>query len=332
MSRHASRVNRRVFMIGLGAALAAASRASAQQAGRVYRIGFLGTTSPQSHGAFVDAFRSGLRDRGYVEGKNVIIEYRWAESAYARLPALAAELVRLGVDLIVTHGTPGARAAKASTTTIPIVVTIAGDAVATGLVQSLARPGGNLTGSTFFFPEVNTKRIQMLREALPAAKRVAALLNENNRGNVVTVDAMTNTARTVGIDIVQVLAQTVEDLDGAFQQIVRLRCDAAVLYEDPLFIAEAVRLAQLANRHRVPSVGFREFAEAGGLLGFGVDFPATWRRAAGFVDRIFKGAKPSDLPMEQADKFETVVNLRIAKRFGITIPPKMLLRAETVIE
>lgn len=332
MSRPALRVNRRVFVIGFGAALAAAPRAAAQQAGRVYRIGFLGTTSPQSHGAFVNAFRSGLRDRGYVEGKNVIIEYRWAESDYARLPALAAELVRLGVDLILTHGTPGARAAKASTTTIPIVVTIAGDAVATGLVQSLAHPGGNLTGSTFFFPEVNTKRIQMLKEALPAAKRVAVLLNENNRGNVVTVDAMTNTARTVGIDIVQVVAQTSDDLDGAFQQIVRLRCDAAVLYEDPLFIAEATRLAHLANRHRVPSVGFREFAEAGGLLGFGVDFPDTWRRAAGFVDRIFKGAKPSDLPMEQAGKFETVVNLKTAKRLRITIPPKMLLRAETVIE
>jgi putative ABC transport system substrate-binding protein len=280
----------------------------------------------------VDAFRDGLRERGYVEGKNVIIEYRWAENDYGRLPALAAELVRLNVDLILTHGTPGGRAAKAATTTIPIVVAIAGDAVATRLVQSLARPGGNLTGSTFFFPEVNAKRIEMLKEALPKVKRVAVLMNDTNPGNVVTFEAMTRTARTVGIDVVQSLARTAEDFDGAFSQIVRSRCEALAVYEDALFIAQAPRLAALAERHRLPSVGFREYADAGGLLAYGVNFPDVWRRAAGFADRIFKGARPSDLPVEQAGKFDTVVNLRTAKALRLTIHPKVLLRAETVIE
>jgi putative ABC transport system substrate-binding protein len=323
---------RRQFAIGAAAFLATPFAAHGQPAGKVHRIGFLGSTSPKSHGAFVDAFRDGLRERGYVEGKNVIIEYRWAESDYGRLPALAAELVRLNVDLILTHGTPGGRAAKAATTTIPIVVAIAGDAVATRLVQSLARPGGNLTGSTFFFPEVNAKRIEMLKEALPKVKRVAVLMNDTNPGNVVTFEAMTRTARTVGIDVVQILARTPEDFDGAFNQIVRSRCEALAVYEDALFIAQASRLAALAERHRLPSVGFREYADAGGLLAYGVNFPDVWRRAAGFADRIFKGARPSDLPVEQAGKFDTVVNLRTAKALRLTIHPKVLLRAETVIE
>jgi putative ABC transport system substrate-binding protein len=325
-------ISRRQVVIGAAALLATPIAAHGQQSGKVHRIGFLGSTSPKSHGAFVDAFRDGLRERGYVEGKNVVIEYRWAESDYGRLPALAAELVRLNVDLILTHGSPGGRAAKAATTTIPIVITITGDIVATGLVQSLARPGGNLTGLSFFFPELNAKRIEMLKEALPGLKRVAVLMNPTNPGNVVTFEAMTQTARTVGIEVVQILAQSADDFDGAFGQIVRSRCEAVAVYEDALFIAQAPRLAGLAQRHRLPSIGFREYADAGGLLGFGVNFPDVWRRAAGFVDRIFKGAKPSELPVEQAGKFDTVVNLRTAKALRLTIQPKGLLRADTVIE
>jgi putative tryptophan/tyrosine transport system substrate-binding protein len=320
-----------VLILALGL-LATPLAAEAQQVGKVYRIGLLGSTSPKSHGAFVDAFREGLRERGYVEGKNVIIEYRWAENDYGRLPALAADLVRLNVDLILTHGTPGGRAAKAATTTIPIVIAVTGDAVATGLVQSLARPGGNLTGSSFFFPELNAKRIEMLKEALPSLKRVAVLMNDTNPGNVVTFDAMRRTARTVGIDVVQILARSPEDFDGAFERIVRSRCEAVAVYEDPLFVAQAMQLATLAQRHRLPSVGFKEYADAGGLLGFGVNFPDVWRRAAGFVDRIFKGAKPSELPVEQAAKFDMVVNLRTAKALRLTIQRRLLLRAETVIE
>jgi putative ABC transport system substrate-binding protein len=325
-------LDRRRFVIGAGALLAAPATAYGQRAGKVYRIGVLGTTSPRAHGAFVDAFREGLRERGYIEGKTVVLEYRWAENDYDRLPSLAAELVRLKVDLILTHGAPGARAAKAATATIPIVVAISGEAVATGLVQGLARPGGNVTGSTFSYSEVNAKRLELLKEAVPRVKRVAVLLNGANPGNVVTFEALAPTARSIGIEVVQALARTAADFEAAFARMVRSQCEALVVYEDPLFVAEAKRLAALAERHRLPSVGFREYADAGGLLGFGVNFPDVWRRAASFVDRIFKGAKPADLPMEQPGKFDTVANLRTARALRLTIQPKVLLRADTVIE
>src|SRR5262245_43822437 len=189
----------------------------AQPPGKTWRIGFLGSTSPKSsHGAFVAAFREGLHEHGYLVGKHVVLEYRWAENDYDRLPALAAELVRLNVDLILTHGSPGARAAKAATTTIPIVVAIAGDAVATGLVQSLARPGANVTGTTFSFPELNAKRIEMLKEALPTVKRIAVLMNPTNVGNVVTFEAMARTARSVDLTVVQIFAKSADDFDAAF--------------------------------------------------------------------------------------------------------------------
>jgi putative ABC transport system substrate-binding protein len=333
-----TRLRRKVGLCSITAVVAvllllAPLAAGAQPAGKVWRIGFLGSTSPKAqHGAFVDAFREGLREHGYVEGKHVTIEYRWAENDYDRLPALAAELVRLNVDVILTHGTPGARAAKAATTTIPIIVAIIGDAVATGLVPSLARPGANVTGSTFSFPEVNAKRIEMLKEALPSVKRVAVLMNATNVGNVVTFEAMARTARSVDLSVVQIFAKSADDFDGAFAQITKARAEAVAVYEDALFIAQASRLAALAERHRLPSVGFREYADAGGLLAFGVNFPDVWRRAALFVDRIFKGARPSELPMEQAAKFDTVVNLRTARALKLSIPRKVLLRADSVIE
>lgn len=317
-----------VLTLLLGAPIAAPG----QSGTKVHRIGFLGTTSARSHGAFVDAFREGLRERGYVEGKNVTIEYRWAESDYGRLRGLADELVRMKVDVLLTHGTPGSRAAQEATTTIPIVITIAGDVVATGLVQSLARPGGNVTGSSFSLADVNSKRIEMLKEALPGLKRVAVLMNDANAANAVTFDAMARAARTVKVEVVQVSTRSADDFDRAFAEIVRSHAGALSMYEDPLFIAQAARLAALAERHRLPSIGFREYADAGGLLAFGVDFPDVWRRAAGFVDRIFKGARPSDLPMEQAGKYETAVNLRTAKTLRLTIPRGLLLRANTVIE
>ena len=314
------------------ASMLMALAADAQPAGKVWRIGFLGSTSTSSHGAFVDAFREGLRERGYVEGKNVTIEYRWAESHYDRLPALAAELVRLNVDVILTHGSPGARAAKDATTTIPIVVAVIGDAVATGLVSSLARPGSNVTGSTFSFSELNAKRLEMLKEAMPGLKRAAVLMNSTNVGNVVTFEAMARTARSIDVTVMQIFAKSAEDLDGAFGQITKARAEAVVVYEDPLFIAQAPRLAALAERHRLPSVGFREYADAGGLLAFGVNFPVVWRRAAVIVDRIFKGGNPAELPMEQPAKFDTVINLKTAKTLRLTVPPRVLLRADTVIE
>jgi putative ABC transport system substrate-binding protein len=325
-------MNRRAFIVASVGVLAVQRGVEAQQGGKVHRIGFLGTTSPASHGAFLDAFRSGLQERGYIEGKTVSFEYRWAENDYARLPGLAAELVRLNVDVILTHGTPGGRAAKAATRTIPIVVAVTGDAVATGLVQSLARPGGNVTGSSFFYPELNAKRVEILKEALPHLRRVAVLMNDTNAGNVVTFQAMTETARTVGLDVVQIFAHSADGFEAAFAHMVKVRAEAAVVYEDPLFVAEAARLAALAERHRLPSVGFREYADAGGLLAFGVNFADAWRRAAGFVDRIFRGAKPAELPMEQPVKFDTVVNLRTARALRLSVPTRVLHRADTVIE
>jgi putative tryptophan/tyrosine transport system substrate-binding protein len=323
---------RRQLVVGAAALLAVPARAYGQRAGKLYRIGLLGTTSPKSHGAFVDAFREGLRERGYVEGKTVALEYRWAENDYARLPALAAELVRLNVDLILTHGAPGARAAKAATATIPIVIAISGEAVATGVVQSLARPGGNVTGSTFSYSELNAKRLELLKEALPGVKRVGVLLNGANPGNVATVETVTRTARSVGIEVTPAIAKSADEFEGAFGQMTRAQCEAVLIYEDPLFVAEARRLAALCERHRLPSASFRELTDAGGLLGFGINFPAVWRHAASFVDRIFKGANAGELPMEQPEKFDTVVNLRTARALKLTIQPKVLLRAETVIE
>lgn len=324
-------LSRRAFVV-LATALLASPKTAHGQPAKVHRIGFLGTTSPKSHGAFLDAFRDGLRERGYVEGRNVTIESRWAESDYGRLPALAADLVRLNVDVILTHGTPGARAAKDATPTIPIVVALAGDVVATGLVASLARPGGNLTGVSFFFPELNAKRLEMLKEALPSIKRVGVLMNDTNPANLVTFDAMTRTARSVKLDTVKIFAKSLEGFERAFAEIERTRCEAVVIYEDPLFVAQAAPLAALAQRHRLPSVGFGEYADAGGLLGFGVNFPDAWRRAAGFVDRIFKGGKPADLPMEQPGKYDTVVNLRTAKALRLTIGSRVLHRAERILE
>jgi putative ABC transport system substrate-binding protein len=313
--------------------LAAPLVAVADQSGKVWRIGFLGSTSPKTpHGAFMTGFRAAMGERGYVEGKNLVIESRWAEGDYTRLPALAEELVRQKVDLILTHGSPGARAAKAATSSIPIVIAVMGDAEATAVVSSLARPGGNITGTNFSFPELNTKRLELLKEALPSVKRVAVLMNDANPGNIVTFEALTRTARAVNMDVMQILAHNAEEFDAAFVQIAKVRAEALLVYEDALFVAHAAKLAALAERQRLPSVGFREYADGGGLLAYGVNFPDTWRRAAGFVDRIFKGAKPADVPMEQPAKFETVVNLKTAKTLKLAIPRKVLHRAETVIE
>ena len=321
-----------LFLAALAVFLAFATHAPAQSGSKTYRVGFLGAGSQRSHGAFVNAFREGLRERGYVEGKNLTIEYRWAGGDYARLPGLAGELVRLNVDVILTHGSPGTRAAKDATTTIPIVSAILGDPVATGLVASLARPGGNLTGSAFSLADVNAKRVEILKQAVPRVKRVAVLINAANVGNVVTFEAMARTARTVGVEVAQVSMATPGDFDRAFAEIDRARADAVVVYEDPLFLAEAARLAALVERRRLPSIGFREYADAGGLLGFGIDFPDAWRRAAGFVERIFKGARPGELPMDQAGKYDMAVNMQTAKTLGVVIPRGVLARANTVIE
>jgi putative tryptophan/tyrosine transport system substrate-binding protein len=300
--------------------------------GRVYRIGFLGATSPSGYALQVEAFRAGLRELGYVQGKNIVIEFRWAEGRYARLPELAAELVRLKPDVLVTHAIAGTRAAKRATATIPIVMGVAGDAVATGLVEGLARPGGNVTGSSFFFPELNAKRLEVLKEALPRLSRVGVLLNPDNPANVAMLRAMEETAQSVKVQLQAVEVRSPADFEGAFATIMKGRTGALAVCDDALLIAEAARIAGLARMNRLPTIGFIEYAKAGGLLAFGVDFPELWRRAAGFVDKILKGAKPADLPVEQPTKFQVVVNLKTAKALGLTIPQSILVRADEVIQ
>ena len=326
-------MERRRFLAMVGGNLLAAPLAAqAQQPGKGYRIGYLGATTASSYARHVEALRLGLRDLGYVEGKNLTIEYRWAEDKYDRLPDLAAELVRLKVDVIVTHTTPGTLAAKHATTTIPIVMAISGDAVATGLVASIARPGGNITGSSFFFPELNAKRLELLTEARPTARRMAALVNPINPAHALALKARESLAAALKVELEVVEVRAPQDVSDIFSAMVKRRVEAISVLDDPMLIANARQIADLAVSTRLPTIGFREIVDAGGLIAYSVDFPAAWRRAAGFVDQILKGAKPADLPVEQPTKFDLVINLKTAKALGLTIPPSLLQRADLVIE
>jgi len=280
----------------------------------------------------VEALRAGLRDLGYFEAKNIVIEYRWAEGKYDRLPALVADLVRLNVDVLVTHGIPGTRAAKLATATIPIVMAISGDAVATGLVASLARPLGNITGSTFFLPQLNTKRLELLKDVFPNIDHVAALSNPDNPISRPIISAMTAAAAQLKMKLEVSKAQGPSEFDSAFATITKSRVAAVVVTEDGEFAASFEAIAALAAGYKLPSIGSKEYGEAGGLIGYGVNFLDLFRRAAYFVDRILKGAKPADLPVEQPTKFELVINLKTAKALGVKIPQSILLRANQVIE
>lgn len=307
--------------------------ASAQQPGKIHRIGILGATSASAYTVYLDAFRQGLRDLGYVEGKNVVIEARWADGRYERLPDLAGELVRSKVDLIVTHGPVGSRAAKQATSTIPVVMAVVGDAVATGLVESLSRPGGNVTGSTFFWPELIAKRLELLKDVLPGVVRVAVLSNPDNpnfRGAL--KEAMDAAAQSLRLEVQQVDARGPGDFESAFAAMGKGRADALMVPEDAVFISHAGRIAELAARQRLRSIGFAEYAESGGLLAFGVSFTELWRRAAVFADKILRGARPADLPVERPTKFELIVNLKTAKTLGLEFPQSVILRADKLIK
>ncbi len=304
----------------------------AQQPGRMYRIGYLSATTPSAQAGSVEAFRQGLRDHGYVEGTNLVIEYRWAEGKYDQLPGLAADLVRLKVDLIVTHGTPGSLAAKQATATIPIVMTVSGDAVETGIVASIARPGANITGSTFFFPDLNAKRVELLTEALPGGRRVAALVNPANPAHAVALKAMELMAKTLKVDFQVAEVRGPQDFSGVFLAMAKGRVDGVAVLDDPMLIANAREIADLALKNRLPTIGFRELADAGGLMAYAVNFTEFWRRAATFVDKILKGADPGELPIEQATKFELVIKRKTANALGLSIPPSLLLRADHVID
>jgi putative tryptophan/tyrosine transport system substrate-binding protein len=325
-------VTRRIVLLSVLASLALP--ALAQPAGKVWRIGFLGPTAATSPVwvARVEQLRAGLRELGYVEGKNIAIEFRWADGKLERLPALAAELVQLKPDVLVTATTPCAMAAKRATQSIPIVLASVGDPVFTGLVPSLARPGGNITGSSLFTGDESAKRLELIKDALPRTKRVALLVNPTNPLWAGSVQEVERVARSLKLELQRIEARTPGDFEPAIMAAVEKRADALVLVEDSLFTAQAEKLAELALRHKLPAIGQVVFAEAGGLIGNGTNQLVLFRRAAIFVDKIFKGAKPAELPIEQATRFELIVNLKTAKGLGVALPKQLTFRADRIIE
>ncbi len=305
----------------------------AQQAGKVYRIGVLETISMALNAANFDAFRQGLRELGYVEGQNVVIEYRSADGRQERFPDLVTELVRLKVDLILTRGTPAALAAKNATGTIPVVISGVGDPVGSGIVASLARPGGNVTGLSAFNIEIYAKRVELLKELVPRVARIAGLFNMGNPVLPLQWKQVEMAARSLGVQPQLLDVRNPEDLRRAFDAAIRQRTRALVVGLDALTQANRQLIVDLAARHRLPAIyASREFIDAGGLIAYGVSFPHLYHRAASFVDRIFKGAKPSDLPVEQPTKFELVINLKTAKALRLTVPQSILVRGVEVIQ
>jgi putative tryptophan/tyrosine transport system substrate-binding protein len=328
-------VNRRSFITLLGGAAAWPQAARAQQqAGKVPRIGFLGLTSPSDRPSLLDAFRQGLRELGWVEGQNIVIDYRYAEGRVDRLPDLAAELVRLEVDLIVSEGTQGVTAARNATETIPIVMITVRDPVGTGLIASLARPGGNVTGmSGSAGLEIVAKQLELLKETVPKIRRVAILSNPANAYHPLANREVTVAARSLGVQLQLLEARGPTEFDGAFAAMATERVEALLVVSDAIFNSHRTRLADLAARSRLPAAyGVRESVEAGGLMSYGTSFLDLYRRSAAYVDKILKGAKPADLPVEQPTKFELVINLKTAKALGLTVPDTLLARADEVIE
>jgi putative ABC transport system substrate-binding protein len=324
-------IGRREFVSLLGGAAAWPIAARAQQT-KVARIGFLGLVSASSHAPRVAALRAGLRELGWIEGRNILIEFRWAEGNYDRLPALAAELVRLNVDVLVTHGSSGALAARKATSTVPIVITAVADMLALGLVESLSRPGGNFTGLSFFNAELAAKRLELLKEAIPALTKAAVLLNPNNASNSLILGEIEATAKALNVVVQPFEARQPSDFDRTFAAMADQQIGAVVIHEDTMLNAKATALAVHAAARRLPSCGFPEFVRAGGLIAYGINFPDTDYRAAAFIDKILKGAKPADLPVERWTKFDVIVNLQTAKAISVTLPTSILLRADEVIE
>jgi ABC-type uncharacterized transport system substrate-binding protein len=332
-------MRRREFITLLGGAAVAPSllwplAARAQQPAMPV-IGFLDPTTPDTYADRLRAFRQGLKETGYIEGENVAIEYGWAEGQFDRLPALAAELVRRRVAVIAAAGgSPSALAAKAATTTVPIVFSVSEDPVRLGLVASLARPGGNVTGINIFSGELVAKRLELLRELVPGAARVAVLVNPANVANTATtLREVEAAARVIGLQIKQLNASTSGEIDAAFANFVRERLDALFVGNDAFLNGRRMQLALLAARHVVPATyASRDYADAGGLMSYGTSFPDTYRQFGAYIGRILKGAKPADLPVVQATKFELVINHLTARILGLTVPPMLLARADEVIE
>ncbi len=325
-------MKRRQFIIVLGCAAAAWPLAArAQQAGRIYRIGIVEPIPAIRNAANLDALRKGLRDLGYVEGRNLVIEYRSADGRAERFPDLASELVRLNVDLIVTRGTPAAIAAKNVTETIPVVMATMGGPGA--IVASFAHPGGNITGVTTFSTELTAKRVEILKELVPSLSRVALLHNMGNPAVPPEWEETKTAARSLGLQAELLDVRSEGDLSRAFELAARQHVDALVIGADGLIQTHQQTILDLVARYRLPAVyPAREFVEAGGLIAYAVNYPDLYFRLASFVDRIFKGAKPSELPVEQPTKFELAINSKTAKTLGLTIPPTLLVRADEVIE
>jgi putative tryptophan/tyrosine transport system substrate-binding protein len=327
-------VRRREFITLLGGAAAAWPPAARGQQPAMQVIGFLYGTSPDPVAHRLRAFRQGLRDSGYVEGENVAIEYRWAEGQTDRLPEMVADLIRRQVTVIAAMGTVAAVAAKAAGTTVPIVFLAGEDPVRLGLVASLARPGGNLTGINFFSNELTAKRLEFLRELVPTANRVGVLVDPNNAtGTESTLRDAEPAARAMGLQILVVNANTSREIDAAFAIFVRERVDALFVGPSGFFASRRVQLVLLAMLHKVPTTfQSREFVETGGLISYGTNFTDTWRQVGVYVGRVLKGAKPADLPVVQSSKFELVINAQTARMLGLTVPDKLLVAADEVIE
>ncbi len=314
------------FALSLGMPLAV----GAQEGTKVPRVGYL---SPAADTPLLEAFRQGLRDLGWVEGKNIAIEVRSAEGKYERLPELAAELVREKVDVIVASTTPVALAAKHATTTIPIVIQFVADPVGSGLVASLAHPGGNITGWTHLGRELRAKYVELLKDAVPGVTKIGVLWNPANPIHGPSLKNVEDGARALKVQLHPVAVQDPKELESAFSALARKHVKGLVVLPDGMFLAQGDRIIALAARSRLPTMyGMTELAKAGGLMGYGVNFPEMYRHGASFVDRILKGAKPGDLPIEQPTKFELAINLKTAKTLGLTIPQAVLVRADEVIQ
>jgi putative ABC transport system substrate-binding protein len=326
-------MSKKIFGFALGALLfALCFPAEAQQPTKIPRIGFLAATSPSAISTRIEAFRQGLGELGYVEGKNIVIEYRYAEGNLDRLPALAAELVRLNVDVIVTGGAANTRAAKEATKIIPIVMALDNDPVASGFVANLARPGGNITGLSTLAPEISGKQLELLKEIVPKLSRLAVLGNSTTPVNAQALREIELSAGPFRVKLQYLDIRDPKDIETAFRAASKGRAEALLVLASPLFVLQRTQLTDLALKNRLPAIyDRREFVDDGGLMSYGTNFADMSRRAATYVDKILKGAKPADIPVEQPKKFEFIINLKAAKQIGLTIPPNVLARADKVV-